>query len=292
MRVVSSFMNEFTIVPGELNTICFKTNVVQQKFKDCFIQFFNNRKKKETTYVNVLDEHGEELKGRDFEFIYFDCSSVSLVDERDTKKLFQDMLFHQLENNPILVDSFVAFRQYVEQFVSRLQLEYDKITVDFEFSDKTIEQMIKSLHIIVESTENEVDFIPNYELRVNLIKSLLNMSVKRDNAFLFITFPETDIGVSEYNKIISYLHELGITVLVLTANREFVLSTPIENVTLVRNFGTIYDIIDLRNELIAFKYCTEGDANWIAKDLAFRDFTNDVVMLREDYKMFLRSNTF
>src|SRR5690625_4861888 len=287
MKIVSNFMNEFTIAPGEVNTICFKTNAIQQKFKEYLIQFFNNRKKKETTYVSILNEYGEQLKGREFEFIYFDCSSISLVDEKDTKKLFQDMLFHQLENNPLLVDSFTAFRQYVEQFITTLQLKYDKITVDFEFSDKTIEQMIKSLHLIVESTEKEADFIPNYELRINLIQSLLNMSVKRDNAFLFITFPETDIGVSEYNKIISYLHELGITVLVLTANREFVLSTPIENVTLVRNFGTIYDIIGLRNELIAFKYCTEGDANWIAKDLAFRDFTNDVVMLREDYKLFL-----
>src|SRR5699024_2628790 len=119
---------------------------------------------------------------------------------------------------------------------------------------KTIEQMIKSLRITVETTGEEVDFVPNYELRINLIESLINMSTKEDKQILFITFPETDTGVNEYDRLITYLKELRITVIILTANREFITATPINNVQLVKENGSMYDIIGLRDELLAFKY--------------------------------------
>lgn len=292
MKITSSFIEPFHIAQRELNTICFSANSLQQKFKEYFINFFNYRKKKETTYVHIVDDYGEEFKGRDFDFIYYDCSSISLVDEKDTKKLLQNMLFHQLENNPALVDSYLTFRQNVEHFVHQLSLDYKNMQIAFEFSDKTIEQMIKSLRITVETTGEEVDFVPNYELRINLIESLINMSTKEDKQILFITFPETDTGVNEYDRLITYLKELRITVIILTANREFITATPINNVQLVKENGSMYDIIGLRDELLAFKYCVEKEADEIAKDLAFRDFTNDIKMLREDYKTFLLSNTF
>jgi len=291
MKLVSSFIDETNMAPGEINTICFQTTHLQQLFKEYLVHFMNRKNKSETNYVHIVDEDGEVINIRNYECIYFDCSSISLSNEKETRQTIQKMLFYQLENNPRIVETYFNLRKELDVFFNNITLNFDEINIEFELTDKSIESLVKQLDINIGHINSYRGHIPNYELRHALLQMILGMSVTND-VILFITFPENDLGINDYVKFFNHLKNLNITTILLTTNKNFIMNTEVENITMYMEQGRIYDIIGLKKELLAFNLCDQHQSDNLAKSLAFDDFSHDIQTIRRDLRTFLESSTF
>src|SRR5699024_9787115 len=111
--------------------------------------------------------------------------------------------FHQLENNPILLESFFSFQKDLMTFTNELELEDEQLTIHFHANDKTIMKLIQSLEIDIEYEEN--DYVPNYKLREFIISFLLTMNNYDKISIILILYIETDIYSLEFHMFIHIL---------------------------------------------------------------------------------------
>lgn len=288
MKLVSSFMDELVLDEGKCHAITFKCSRIQMKFKQSLNNYFRNRKKSECTYVKILKRNGSMIDGRDFHFIPLDSQAINLSGERSTNKIIQDVLYHYLENDPNLIKEFIVFNEQLETFISSVEIISDKLTIDFQPSDKTINQIIKSLDIFVQYKDS--DYVPNYLMRNFLIKAIIEMNVLNKSIFILISYPETDVGLKDFAKVVRMLKELQVTILIITSNYNFLSAVKEENMFLINDNGALYDIMKLRQELIAFDLVNQEQAIDVTKKLAFLDFTEDYLLLDTKMKEFLLSN--
>src|SRR5690625_4522912 len=98
MRIVSSFMEEITMYPGEYHSITFESSYLQQVFRVLLSNYFSNKRMThylENQYLRILkNTNGNQLKRKDIYFINFDCNVIALNNEKNTKKLIQNLLYH------------------------------------------------------------------------------------------------------------------------------------------------------------------------------------------------------
>lgn len=289
MKMISSFMDAVKVREGECHTITFESSHIQMNFKQSLIDYFRNRKKSECTYLKILNANGDAINGRSFYFIPINCHAINLTEERSTSKIIQDVLYHHLENNPELIQEYLAFNEQLETFINKVEMISGELTIDFQLSDKTINQIIKSLDIFVQHGDS--DFVPNYVMRDFLIKAMMEMNILNKRIFVLISYPETDVGMEDFAEVIRMLKELQVTTIIITSNFSFLSAVNIENMLLIDNNGENYDIIKLRQELIAFDLVNQEQATDVSKKLAFLDFTGDYFLLDTKMKEFLLSNS-
>src|SRR5690625_4979693 len=131
MKIISSFMDDIKINPGEYHSITFESSYLQQTFRMLLSFYFSNKRKSEQAgshYVKIVNKtNGKSLKRKDIYFVNFDCNVISLKNEKSTSKLLQELLFYYLENNADLLDNFINFNDELIKFTNSISLEYDKI---------------------------------------------------------------------------------------------------------------------------------------------------------------------
>jgi len=287
-------MDDIIINPGEYHSITFESSYIQQIFRILLSNYFSNKRKSERIdghYIKIVSKTtGNTLQRKDIYFINFDCNVIALKTEKSTNKLLQDLLFYHLENNATLLENFIQLNEEITRFTSAISLEDNNLFIDFEPTDKTIQNLIKSLTIHIEFDESE--YVPNYLLREYLIKSLLQLNTSEKDVFLVISFPESDVGREDFSKVADGLKKLNITTLVLTTKREFITSASSSNISMVDKNGFIYDIIKMMKEIEAFNLVSEDKLEDVTKDLVYRDFTKDFMLLDTKMKEFLASSKF
>lgn len=283
-------MDDLPIQRGKYHTITFESSYIQSQFRDLLVSYFQRKPQSDCHYLHILNEDRKEVRGKDFYFIPFDCNVVHLHEEKGTTQILQNLLYNHLENNPDLVQEYLKFNEHVSEFTNRIEMKSDNFRIDFQPSEKTISQFIKSLQINFEY--NDEDFVPNFIMRDFLIRSMLNMNMREKDVFLLISFPETDIGGNDYIKFIEKLKQLKVTTLILTSQQDFLTAASKENMFLINNNGGLYDTIELQQELLAFGLVDASEASLVAKLLAFKDFNKDYFLLEKEMEEFLLSNEF
>lgn len=281
-------MDDISIQAGKCHTITFQSSSKQANFRKLLHEYFKNRKQEECNYIKILDTNGRQISGRDFYFIPFDCSSIYLKDDRDTSKQLREILYHYLEYNPDLLKDFIMFNEQLSNFFGQVEIVKDHLKIDFQPSDKTITQLIRSLDIIIEYKED--DFVPNHIMRDFLISALLDMNMLNKDVFLFVSYPETDVGIGDFMHAMDLLKELNVTTIIISSHRDIITTVNEENIFLVHENGTIYDIIMLREELLDLKVVKEVRISETVKVLAYQDFKQDYFLLDDKLKSFLMSN--
>lgn len=281
-------MNDINIKIGHYHAITFESTEILSKFRGLFINIFNNRKSSVCTYMKIVDDRGQELNNKNFYFISFDCNVINLKEDRNSKKTIQDLLFYYLENNSDLLREYMLFNENIEKFLSQIEIKSGNLLIDFHSTDKTISNFIKSLEISIEY--NDDDYVPNYIMREFLIKALLSMNVHNKNVILLLSYPETDVGYKDINKVISFLKGLNITTIVITSNYEFLSAASEQNMFLINKNGEPYDIIGLKKELKAFNFVEDESLSKVSKELAYRDFKHDYLLLDQEMKQFILSD--
>src|SRR5690625_3397868 len=292
MKIITSFMDDIIINPGEYHSITFESSYIQQIFRILLSNYFSNKRKSERIdghYIKIVSKTtGNTLQRKDIYFINFDCNVIALKTEKSTNKLLQDLLFYHLENNATLLENFIQLNEEITRFTSAISLEDNNLFIDFEPTDKTIQNLIKSLTIHIEYDDSE--YVPNYLLREYLIKSLLQLNTSNKDAFLVISFPETDIGREDFSKVINRLKKLNITILVISTEREFITSASPYNISMIDKYGFLYDTIKLMREIEVFQFVSDDKLETVAKNLAYYDFIKDYLLLDPKMKEFLTSN--
>lgn len=281
-------MNDINITIGDYHTITFESTEILSRFRGLFINIFNNRKSSVCTYMKIVDDRGQELNNKNFYFISFDCNVINLKEDRNSKKTIQDLLFYYLENNSDLLREYMLFNENIEKFLSQIEIKSGNLLIDFHSTDKTISNFIKSLEISIEYNDDE--YVPNYIMREFLIKALLSMNVHNKNVILLLSYPETDVGYKDINKVISFLKGLNITTIVITSNYEFLSAASEQNMFLINKNGEPYDIIGLKKELKAFNFVEDESLSIVSKELAYRDFKHDYSLLDQEIKQFILSD--
>lgn len=281
-------MNDINIKIGHYHAITFESTEILSKFRGLFINIFNKRKSSVCTYMKIVDDRGQELNNKNFYFISFDCNVINLKEDRNSKKTIQDLLFYYLENNSDLLREYMLFNENIEKFLSQIEIKSGNLLIDFHSTDKTISNFIKSLEISIEY--NDDDYVPNYIMREFLIKALLSMNVHNKNVILLLSYPETDVGYKDINKVISFLKGLNITTIVITSNYEFLSAASEQNMFLINKNGEPYDIIGLKKELKAFNFVEDESLSKVSKELAYRDFKHDYLLLDQEMKQFILSD--
>lgn len=288
MKMISSFMDDLLIKKGKYHTVTFESSYIQDQFRRTFQAYSQEESLPESEYLHILNDNGQEVQSKIFHFISFDCNVVHLQKEKSTTRLLQDLLHFHLENHPDMVREYLKLNKHINEFTSHLEIPNDNLIIDIEPSEKTISQFIKSLNISLEYNNSE--YIPNYILRKFLIQSMLRMNLNEKDVFLVISFPETDIGNSDYEKFIEILKGLQVTTLIITNQLDFLTAAEKEDMFLVDKKGDIYDIVKLYQELQAFELVEQNDTNKIAETLAFRVFKQDYLLMDKEFRRFLKSN--
>jgi|SRR5699024_7858062 len=289
MKIVSSFMDDVHLEKGKYHAFSFETSYLLKLFKQHLFACFSNKSQSETQFLNVLDSSNNQIKTRDFHFITFDCHHINLAIEKDTINQIQKLLYHQLENNPNMVENFSLFQTQLSSFASGLELMDEDLSIEFQFNEKSIFNLIKSFEIIIEYDEDE--YIPNYKVREFLIKSLLKMNTSQKEPILVISHPETDVGRKDFDFVISAIKRLDITTIVLSSQKDFLTAAADERLFLVNQYGEFYDIINLRKELKAFNIIKGSAPEELIRYIALMDFNMDYQLLDGEIKDFLMSNS-
>lgn len=281
-------MDEMIINEGECHTITFQSSRIQANFRQLLYDYFNKKASEECNYIKILNDRGDKINGRDFYFIQFNCNSIYLKEERNTEKQIREILQHYLEYNPDLLKDFIEFNDEMNHFFSQIEIVKDHLTIDFQPTDKTMTQLIRSLEVNIEYRER--GYVPNHIIRDFLINALLDMNVLKKQVVLLISYPEADIGMKDFVNAINLLKKLDVTTLIVTSHRDIITSVAVENMFLVNENGSLYDIITLQKELLQLKDIDQEKASKVAKILAFQDFKQDYCLLDKEMKEFLLSN--
>lgn len=288
MKIVSSFIEDLHLNTGKYHAFEFESSYLLKLFKYYLNAYFNRQKQSDTLFLNFLDNNNNELKAKQFYFINFNCHQINLETDKDIKIQIQKILFHQLENNPILLESFFSFQKDLMTFTNELELEDEQLTIHFHANDKTIMKLIQSLEIDIEYEEN--DYVPNYKLREFIISFLLTMNNYDKIPVILISYPESDIGRLEFQEVINFLMKLNITVLVLSSQQDFLVSAANNRLFLVNKMGQLYDIITLKKELTEFNIISNKSSEKLVRSISLRDFREDYQLMNQDVKDFLISN--
>src|SRR5699024_150267 len=143
-------------------------------------------------------------------------------------------------NSPVLLEDYMDFQHKIEEFLTKIGIRDSELMIDFQSSNKTITQFIRSLEISIDSNNN-ID-ISNSAIRNFLIKLLLKLNIHNKDVILVVTYPESDVGSDDYQQIINGFNDLKVTTLILTSHHDFLVSVPKENMFLIDENGLCYDI--------------------------------------------------
>lgn len=283
-------MQDITLSKGQCHTITFQSSRIQMEFRKMLTDYFRNRRPSECKYLKIFDDNGNKIRGRDFYSVIFECNVINLKEEKSTQKIIQDFLYNQLENSPVLLEDYMDFQHKIEEFLTKIGIKDSELMIDFQSSNKTITQFIRSLEISIDSNNN-ID-ISNSAIRNFLIKLLLKLNIHNKDVILVVTYPESDVGSDDYQQIINGFNDLKVTTLILTSHHDFLVSVPKENMFLIDENGLCYDIVTLEQELLAFDLVGKNNITEVAKSLAYVDFLEDYTLLDHNLKEFLLSNKF
>src|SRR5699024_1898477 len=136
------------------HTITFQSSRIQMKFRKMLTDYFRNRRPSECKYLKIFDDNGNKIRGRDFYSVIFECNVINLKEEKSTQKIIQDFLYNQLENSPVLLEDYMDFQHKIEEFLTKIGIKDSELMIDFQSSNKTITQFIRSLEISIDSNNN------------------------------------------------------------------------------------------------------------------------------------------
>src|SRR5699024_1217356 len=120
MRIVSTFMDDLVLKKGSYHALTFESSYHLKLFKQKLFAFFNNKSQLESEFVQVLDETNNQIKPKKIHFISFDCNSIDLTSDKNTEKQIQNYLYHQLENNPKMVEDLSYLHTQLINFTNNL----------------------------------------------------------------------------------------------------------------------------------------------------------------------------
>lgn len=283
-------MNEINLKRNQYHTIMFESSYMQQEFRLLINNYFatrRNSKLEENNYLKIIDKNLRDIDRKDIYFISFECNKINLKEDRQTDQLIKNYLFYYLENNPEIIHDYIQFQQEVEMFIERIKLTDASLSIEFDLTERSIQNFIKSLDIYMEYDKNE--YVPNYILRNRLIQLLLKLNYAEKDVILLISYPETDVGLNDFEKVIQNLKALNLTTVVLTSEPSFLTSAEPENIFMINQQGVLYDIVKLKEELKAFQLVHENNSTDIVNWLAYCDFTQQFTVLDLKWKEFLES---
>src|SRR5690625_425319 len=198
MKIVSSFMNEINLKRNKYRTIMYESSYMQQEFRLLINNYFatrRNSKLEENNYLKIIDKNLRDIDRKDIYFISFECNKINLKEDRQTDQLIKNYLFYYLENNPEIIHDYIQFQQEVEMFIERIKLTDASLSIEFDLTERSIQNFIKSLDIYMEYDKNE--YVPNYILRNRLIQLLLKLNYAEKDVILLISYLETDVGLKD-----------------------------------------------------------------------------------------------
>lgn len=287
MNLTSSFMEELKLTPKNVHTVIFESTKHQMKFRHKLNQYFIN-KQDEEKYVNLVNKHYRKQDSKKYYFINLVLSSVYKVTEKDTDKIIKEVLLHHLNHNSDLIGFYQDFENSIDEFLAKINLGYHNVELEFEVTDKVIENMLKAIKVHIDyKAEN---LVSNNEIRKVLISSLLDLNMTEKEVFILINYPEGEIAKDMFFDFINYLKELKVTVVILTSAVEFIEWTDSDKLFLINELGEKYDIIKLKQELLEFKYVNKEQSFLMANKLAYHDFMKDYLLLDPKYHYFLKSS--
>ena len=289
MRIVTTFTELLSLNENKVNLISFENTNHQMKFRAKLEAFFK-RKEAEDKYVVLASNDGVAFDSKQFYYVNLDFSSLNLETNKETDKLLKELLLHQLNHESKLIDLHNQLEDYLYEMFDHVKFEHDETQVQFEFTEKALEQLIKNLKI--EFNYKDLKTKTNFEVRKLLIKALLSLNLTEKSVFLVLNYPEAELAPDMYAALIDFLKNLNVTVLILTHSRELILEVDSKELQLVNKNGIIYDIMKLRNELKTFNLIEdELNLDQFTKKLSYQDFIKDYDLLSPKYKRFLKSST-
>src|SRR5690625_2654162 len=122
MKIIGSFIDDLSIHKGMYHTITFESSYIQSQFRDLLLAYFQRKTQSDCHYLHILNDRRKEVQSKDFYFISFDCNVINLHEEKDTAQLLKNLLYYHLENNPDLIQEYLKFSEYINEFTSRIEM--------------------------------------------------------------------------------------------------------------------------------------------------------------------------
>ena len=287
MKINSSFMEALDIQIGEVHTLHFSNSYHQMKFRSKINDYFQG-KNVESDFVTIVDDNFLIKEAKEFYYINFDFTSINLETEKETNALVRKVLMYHLNHNQDLISLFSGIENAIEEFFLQINIEYDDLDLEFEITDKVIENMVKAVKVHFNFKNEEI--ITNSDIRKLLISSLLDLNMLKKKVFILLSFPEAEIAKDKLGEFNDYLKGLNVTVLIITSDIELIKKTTSKNLFLMSEYGRKYDIIKLQQELEEFMDIENDHLVILTNLLAYHDLREEYLLLDSKYQHFLNSS--
>lgn len=235
----------------------------------------------------LMDEAYQDINYKEIYPILMDCGKLELDNEKSFKDntvgMFEKMIFEHPEIN----ERFHQLQVSIDELVNRLEIVKPHYTIEFQSETFDVKKLLKLLQYDIHRNGTELNHIYLRECYFDIMKK---MNVDNKEIILFVVYPENHLGVQEVDRFMKWLHQLNVTIIVLTNDFRIIKNTKLNYVNLIKHNKQNYDIIDLSNELRLFSKVEESLVERLSVQLSYFDFTGSDLLIHESYREFLASS--
>lgn len=231
----------------ELNVLHFESQRWYQLWNEPLLRLVKQVKSETDVEMEICSENGKALKLS--QILYLGAMNQDVIVQRSILKLIYGKMSDVIERNPSLFSTYEEINSLLYQlFQSK---NFDDVLKDFEldFSVEhlTLLKLIEMIPLEIEPRVGENWGVHSRNIKETLIS--LHLEMNPDCQLIVLDYPEYRMSIREKVRFTEFLHQLSVTVLIVTSDYHFMraVKTP-EYLQIVSDLGERYPISEMVQE--------------------------------------------
>lgn len=242
----------------EVNVVHFENQRWYQLWNEPLLRLVKQVKNEIELEIEIKSEDGKSLKSS--QILYIGSMNQDIVTQRLFLKLVHGKVAEAIEKDSALFSTHEEINRLLYQLFH--YKNFDDVLKDYEL-EFSVEQfsllrLIESIPLDLHSKVDENWHTHSRNIKETLIT--LHLEMNPDCNLVILDYPEHRMSKYEKQKFIKFLHDLSVTVLVVTSDYHFMKSVnKLEHLQIVDNLGERYPISEVIREQQLF-YSKESNA--------------------------------
>ncbi|WP_458631414.1 hypothetical protein [Paenibacillus sp. CMAA1364] len=287
MRMLFSHMDEIILEPGQVHSIMLQSTSNLYRVRKLIFDWVQGQCMN-SPYLFVREQDRDVLAKQKY-VIHMKQSVFELAEDKEFSKWIVQHLKYQLEHDEVFISQYNEFMHALEKMIFSTTLYIGDVQIEFDLTEKLMESILKQLSFQLSISEQTS--LQSLQLRKLYIDLLLKLNVQQKDIVIIYEYPENDAAIKDYEALMLYLKSLNVTVLCISSSKDFVKYTDIENLILMYDNGSRYNLLKLKEELELFEYDHPTlSIDQLTTTLSIIDFYGVYDLLDPKYVEFLESN--
>lgn len=288
MRLHSNIFSTIPLVKNEVNVIVFEDLKKQFQFRELVRTWMTNPNMDFPYLIISID--GQNAVPKDLNLLTLNAGNLYFFKDKQQSKQLLELVKFEIENSPELLVVFSNLLQEIENVLGQVIIEFEGVEIHHVLEGLTIESLLKLVRLDLHIPGGKALGI--FEYQMFLLRSWVYLSHNRITNVCFYDFPENELEEREIHELFEFANASDCTLICLTTNFQVMNQVSIKNIHFIKSNGDRYEIENLYQELVLFFDEPEVSLVKITKNLAIRDFYQNLDFLDPKWKDFLLSRNF